>query len=209
MLLDNYTIIIPARKDSKGVPFKNRKLIGTILKSIPKEHRGKIIIATNDEYIKEKYKQYNIFNRSEENAQDHSSTKDLMLEIKNFINTENIILLYTTYPERAYEDIKQVVKFYESNNANSLLCKKQLKVSPFLMMYEDGLKGKQIIKHDLYRRQDYPECFEISHFVCIFSKKELDNLNNNMYNEDTIFYPIKDVIDIDTCKDLEKYNEKN
>jgi len=207
--LNNYTFVIPARKDSKGIPFKNRKLIATILKSIPEKYKDKIVIATNDEFIKENYNQYRIFNRCEENAQDISSTKSLMLEMKDTISTDKIIMLYTTYPERTYDDIKQAVKFYESNNASSLLCKKQLKVSPFLMMYKDGLKGKQIIEHDLYRRQDYPECFEISHFVCIFCKKELDKLNSNLYNKDTIFYHIDYKIDIDTLNDLEKYNEKN
>ena len=56
--------------------------------------------------------------------------------------TDNIIMLYLTYPERTYEDIKRAIKFYESNHAYSLLCKKKISTSPFLMMYEIGLHGK-------------------------------------------------------------------
>ena len=66
---------------------------------------------------------------------------------------------------------------------------------------------KQVIQHNFYRRQDYPKCFEISHFISIFSKKELKHLNNNLYNKETIFMPIQNFIDVDTSKDLEKFNE--
>ena len=77
------------------------------------------------------------------------------------------------------------------------------------MMHKNGIKGSQVIGHDLYRRQDYPECFEISHFISIFNKNEIVNLNNNMYNEDTVFYPIENTIDVDMPADLEMFNEKN
>jgi CMP-N-acetylneuraminic acid synthetase len=207
--LSNYTIIIPARKNSRGLPFKNRKLIDNTLDSIPERFHKKIIISTDDDFLKNKYSNYNIFNRSIESASDTASTKSLMLEMVNYIETENIIMLYLTYPERTWKDIEKAITFFENNNASSLLCKKDLKSSPFLMMYEDGINGSQIIEHDLYRRQDYPKCFEISHFVSIFSKKELDKLNNNMYNVNTIFHKINDVVDVDTQEDLRIYNEKN
>ena len=77
-------------------------------------------------------------------------------------------------------------------------------------MYDLGdNKGKQIITHDLYRRQDYPKCFEISHFICIFKVNELNNLNKNMYNDNTIFFPIDCVVDVDTQKDFDKVVKKN
>ena len=76
-------------------------------------------------------------------------------------------------------------------------------------MIEDGIKGKQLIKHDLYRRQDYPNCFEISHFICLFKVLELNNLNNNMYNSNTIFYKIRQVVDVDQPIDMENFYGKN
>ena len=75
-------------------------------------------------------------------------------------------------------------------------------------MIENGLKGEQLIKHDLYRRQDYPNCFEISHFICIFEVSELNNLNKNMYNHDTVFYKIGEVVDVDELTDIEKFYDK-
>ena len=118
-------------------------------------------------------------------------------------------MLYLTYPERTYQDVIEAVDFYESNKAKSMLCSKEIKTSPFLMMYKEGYRGKQIVKHNLYRRQDYPECFEISHFISIFSLQELKKLNKNLYNEDTLFFPIKEKIDIDTPIDLGKYEKQN
>ena len=207
MLLNNYTFVIPARRNSKGLPFKNRKLLDFTLESLPKEIIENIIIATDDEFIKERYSTFNIFNRSEEVSNDRASTKSLMLEISPHVQTENIIMLYLTYPERTYENIVEAINFYESNYARSLLCRKEASTSPFLMLYDMGIHGEQIVKHNYYRRQDYPKCFEISHFVSIFAKKELRYLNNNLYNEKTVFMPIDNFIDVDTHKDLEKFNE--
>ena len=44
-----------------------------------------------------------------------------------------------------------------------------------------GGLGKQLVKHNLYRRQDYPKCFRICHMVSIFKSNQLKNLNNNLY----------------------------
>lgn len=204
-----YAIVIPARKGSKGIPHKNRKLIEYTLQIIPDRLKSNIIIATDDDFIIDKYGDYDIFKRSDKVSMDHSSTKSLFLEMKDYIKYPNIIMLYLTYPERSLQHILGAIEFYEKNKATSLLCSKKPKTSPFLMMYKDGINGRQIIKHNLYRRQDYPICFEISHFISIFKTKEIDNLNNNMYNKDTIFFPVDDFIDIDTTKDLESFNEKN
>lgn len=206
---DKYTIVIPARKGSKGIPHKNRKLMGYTLEIMPDDLKENIVIATDDEFIIDKYSDYKIFKRSDKVSMDHSSTKSLFLEMKNYIESPNIVMLYLTYPERSFDHVLSAVDFYEKNKATSLLCSKKLKTSPFLMMYKSGINGRQIISHDLYRRQDYPICFEISHFISIFKTKEIDNLNNNMYNEDTIFYPIENFIDIDIPQDLEIFNEKN
>ena len=45
--------------------------------------------------------------------------------------------------------------------------------------------------------------------MTIMTTKEINNLNNNLYNEDTFFYPIDSVIDIDTESDMENFNATN
>ena len=61
----------------------------------------------------------------------------------------------------------------------------------------------------MYRRQDYPNCFEISHYVCIFKIFEIKLLNKNMYNDFTVFFPIEERLDVDTMKDLENFYDKS
>jgi hypothetical protein len=73
------------------------------------------------------------------------------------------------------------------------------------MYAEENDRGSQIVDHDLYRYQDYPEVFEISHYIAIQEVGELPNLNRNLYNEDTVFYPIENVIDVDYEEDFEKF----
>jgi CMP-N-acetylneuraminic acid synthetase len=207
--LDDYCLVLPARKGSKGIPYKNRKLIDYTLSILPEKISKQVVIATDDEYLIEKYSYYRIFKRSKQVSSDKASTKSLFLEMYDHIDFNNIIMLYLTYPERTYKDILLAVQFYEKQKAKSMLCSKKINSSPYLMMYKNGIKGSQVIEHNLHRRQDYPECFEISHFISIFNKNEIVDLNNNMYNKDTIFYPIENTIDVDISTDLEMFNEKN
>ena len=208
-MLEDYTFVIPARRNSKGLPFKNRILIEDTLSKIPNVFKDKVIIATDDEFIKQNYSDYKIFHRSKSVSHDQASTKSLFEEISSYITTSQIVMLYVTYPERTFKDILSAISFYEKHSATSLLCSKKTRLSPYLMMYKDGIGGKQVINHNLFRRQDYPECFEISHYISIFNKNVIYDLNNNLYNENTIYFSIDQVIDVDTQKDLENYNEKN
>ena len=57
---DNSWFIIPARRGSKGVPFKNRFLIQYVIDSIPDNLKEKIIVSTDDEYIVEQMLKRNI-----------------------------------------------------------------------------------------------------------------------------------------------------
>ena len=45
--------VIPARKGSKGLPFKNRKLFDITAKTIPDDAKPHTIVSTDDEHISE------------------------------------------------------------------------------------------------------------------------------------------------------------
>ncbi len=200
-------ILIPAREGSKGFPHKNRIFFNDILNSIPQNCWRDITVSTNDEYIINQCTSLKIdyIKRSEILSDDNASVKDVLLDYtEQRPSNDSIILLYLTYPTRSWKEIIKAYDFFKEHKGNSLLCKKEIKTNPYLCMFENGLNGKQIISHDLYRRQDYPKCFEISHYIGIFKPTEIINLNKNLYNEQTIFFPIKDVIDVDTREDLSK-----
>ena len=212
--LEDYIILIPARKGSKGIPLKNRNLFDYTAKIIPENLRNKVYVSTDDDFFIKKCREFgfNYIQRDVSFALDESTTKDMIVDfvLSNNIISKNIILLYLTYPERNWENVVSAINFYKSKKCQSLLCKKEVVVSPYLMMYDLGNnQGKQIISHNLCRRQDYKKCFEISHFISIFSIKNLKNLNVNLYNSDTKFMPIQNMIDIDTIEDLEVFNEKS
>ncbi len=201
--------IIPARRGSKGFPFKARTLIEYALKNFPKEIDSNIILTTDDEYIIDRVKDrdFNILIRDPAKAADTTSMKEVMLDVIDKFeidSDDDIVLLYLTYPERKFNDIQEAYKYYIDNNYLSILGKKEPKTHPYLCLFETGDKGKQLIDHDLYRRQDYPKCFELSHSICIFKVSEIDKLNNQLYYDDTVFYQTPDFIDVDYKKDLEE-----
>jgi len=209
-------IVIPARRGSKGVPFKNRILLEHTLNIIPDSLKGDVIISTDDDFIIEKAKEYKVkaVRRSDKLSSDEASVKDVLINLiknENISCQQTIIMLYLTYPERTWEEVESILSFFNDNDAKSVLCKKEVKTHPHMCMFEaaDGLRGEQVVRHNLYRRQDYPRCFEISHYMCAIKASEVNNLNKNLYNEDTFFYQIEDKIDIDYKKDLEAYNDKN
>lgn len=202
--------VIPAREGSKGLPHKNRMLFKYVLPQLNLKDR--VVLTTDDEELIKVAKSIGIvtIKRPKELAADDTSTKDVLLHVVDELglnSDDRVIMLYLTYPDRTKNDIYEVKKFFKKNNASSLLCRKEVKgTHPFLMLLaQEGNTGKQLVEHNLYRRQTYPEVFEISHFIFISYVRELINLNNNLYNESTIYYPIGDVIDVDTESDLHNF----
>ena len=214
MKKDDIFFVIPARRDSKGLPFKNRKLLDYTLNEFPNDMREKVIVTTNDEEIIEKLSntKFNVLKREEKLSDDKTSIRDVIqnvVEKYDLDESSTIVMLYLTSPNRKYEDIQKIIKFYFENKCKTLTCCVKPKTHPYLCLLkkEDG-RGEQIIPHDLYRRQDYPECFEVSHFVCIFQVDEISNLNKNMYNDDTYFYQISDDVDVDYESDFELFKKQ-
>ena len=205
-------ILIPAKKNSIGVPFKNRKLLQGTLNTIPDDWKQHTYVSSDDEYI------LNIANlngvipvgRDSSLTKDDTSTKSVILD---FIETQNIddkdliIMLYLTSPTRTWKNIEDALDVYQKQNAKSLLCKNPCKVTPYLLMHAVGkYKGKQIIPHNFYRRQDHPEYFRISHCISMMQCDEVKNLNHDLYNEDTVFFLMEERgVDIDSPEDLDEY----
>jgi len=209
-------IVIPAREGSKGFPHKNRELFSHTAKSIPETEREKVYVTTDDAEVARLAEKagFKVIDRPKELATDAASMKEVMIHALKEIEAlgdELVALLYLTYPQREWSDVQAAVSFYSymerAMPVSSLLCKKATKSDPFLCMYDLGHRGKQIIEHDLYRRQDYLKCFEISHFVVLLRPNSINKLNNNLYNSETLFWEIGDKVDVDYKKDLLRIDE--
>jgi CMP-N,N'-diacetyllegionaminic acid synthase len=213
-IINNCCFFIPAREGSKGVQFKNRKLFSYTIDSIPEQYRNLVYISTDDDVIKKQAIDFNInvVDRPKELATDTSSVKDVM---EHFIKTEdispntNIILLYLTYPERTWEDILKIYELFLNKNAKSLVCAEDVEKHPYLCFYElDDMKGKFIVNHSLYRRQDYPKCIKISLFVACYKANVVNKLHDLLVEDDTLFYKLsKNKLDIDLETDLKLFEE--
>lgn len=207
--MNESVFIIPARMGSKGFPLKNRILFKYTANSLSSIDPGKIIVSTDDEQIKKMANDlgFCVQHRSQKNSDDFASLKSVASEVLSDYDLKNKIvhLLYLTYPQRTFKDIKKARNFFDQTNANSLLCKKEAKSHPYLCFENlENSKARPIIDHDFFRRQDYPTCFEVSHFISIFKSEELPFLKEQLYNHETVFYEIEDKIDVDYEQDFLK-----
>ena len=209
--MNNFWFIIPARKGSKRFPYKNRRLVPIVLNQLKNEWLDRTIISTNDEEILRIAEKNNIasHNRSEKNSSDKASMKETLAEIISDCNIDEsdfIVCLYPTYPQRTIEKIEQALKFFKSSGASSMLCKKDIKSHPYLCLEDIGEnKGKPFIENNLYRWQDFPKCFQYSHFISILKVSEINNLNYQLFNKDTVYFNTTDIVDVDSENDFNDY----
>ena len=198
---NDFVILLPARKNSKGFPFKNRKLFSKTADIIPHDLKKRTYVFTDDSVINKYAKSYgfNTLKRNADSTKDVSTTKDMMQDFaQHFTLDTTVVMLYLTYPDRRWNDVEDAITVFQQKNLKSLLCKKEVKHSPYLIMYElPSNLGEQVIKHNLCRRQEYRKCFELSHYICVLRLTELGKLNSNLYNNSTYFMKIQNVKDVD------------
>lgn len=203
--------VIPARKGSKRFPDKNKKLFKYTADTIKFSDPKKVIVTTDDMSIINMAleKGFDIIHRHERLCTDTASMKDVLIDVikkKKLKRNDSIMLLYLTYPERTEDDVILIDYLFTVSKTKSMLCKMKVTSHPFMMMYNlSGNRGHQVVRHNMYRAQDYPKVFEISHFIGIFKVSEVKNLNKNLYNDRTIFQLIGRKIDIDTLEDYENF----
>jgi len=212
--MKNAWIIIPARKNSKGFPDKNKHLFDYTAQQIPEHLCERTIFTSDDEELIECAKKYNfkVLKRSADLSSDNASMKFVIkdvIEKFNISDEQDLITLYLTYPQRKFYEIEKIYDFYLKFNANSLLCKKNIVTHPYMCYYAlDGQKGSKVIEHKLYRRQEYPECFEACHYVVITKSNILDQLDKNLYYKNTFFYFLEnEIFDVDYSADFKKFKQ--
>lgn len=204
-------ILIPARAGSKGWVRKNLKLFTHTADIIPEQYRKRVIVTTDDVQIMALCEDYGfkVHHRDENLAKDNTDTKSTIVSVLDQLDykpSDTFIMLYLTYPSRTWDDIQMMYNKFINSKSRSMLCRQPVRTHPYLTMYPgDNDTGKLVVDHHAYQRQQYPECFEISHYICMFRAKELSKLGKNMYNKQTKYYPIDRVMDIDSESDYKLY----
>jgi len=208
-----HVALIPARKNSKGLKNKNRKLFENTAKFLKKiSFFDQIIVASDDNQIEKKTKKNNFifYKRSKRNAAGNSSIKSLIEEVVKEKNLEkNIIvwLIYLTLPIKIIDDFKNAYKLTKKKKFLSLISFRKVLTHPF-DCWIIKKKLKKFIKNDVFRRQDKPKMYEHHHYLCAFRVNELKKLNSELINQNTtpvIMADGNNFLEIDTKQDYIKY----
>lgn len=199
---------------SKGFPHKNRKLFEYTAKTFPEHIKSRLYVSTDDDVIKNlaKRNNINIIDRPLELSQDKTSMKDVLRHFRDCLNIENssnIVLLYLTYPERTWSDIKKIYNYFLSTNKKSLVCCEDVEEHPYLCFHEKANhRAELIIEHEFYRRQDYPKCVKLSMFVACYTVGVIEELHDLMFEKNSVFYKLEQhKIDVDYLEQFLRVNE--
>lgn len=193
-------VIIPARKNSNGLPNKNHFLVPITLQNIPDELINNVIVSTDDEFIVEycKDKNVKIHHRSQETAKDTATMKSVIQEVISDcqISSEDIIIvLYPTYIGRSAKDIIETINFHSQLECDSTLC--CYKAHDYPEMFIDSRIN------DKYRRQDIEDKYVYSHYVAVVRADKIEYVDAQLRNKTTTYNTLsKKPKDIDTIEDL-------
>ncbi|MHA6247041.1 cytidylyltransferase domain-containing protein [Pontibacter sp. CAU 1760] len=128
--------LVPARGGSKSIPLKNIKeicgqplLYWGLLALEKSQYIDIVYVATDSREIKEvvltfNFKKVVIYDRLPANAQDHSSTEDLMLEFLEWLDLpdyDQLILLQATTPYTTHKDLDKALEQFWQEDFDSLL----------------------------------------------------------------------------------------
>jgi N-acylneuraminate cytidylyltransferase len=217
MQLNNYLIIIPARKNSKRIIGKNlRELNGKPLISYSIEYALKhdinpknIWVNTDDDRIINLAKAYNIssYKRPDILALDETSTNDVLINfldftIKNNIDYTHIITLQPTNPIRSEDLLIRSAEVLENSKRESLM-------SVSLLNKKFGkIKNEKYIPQNYeigQRHQDLEHLYYENGLIYI-SKRDALFIEREYITKDVYPYLTNDIgsdIDIDYESDLE------
>tara|TARA_B100001245_G_C22879431_1_gene422849 strand:- start:1174 stop:1860 length:687 start_codon:yes stop_codon:yes gene_type:complete len=212
--------IIPARKGSKGLPFKNRMFFDYSADFIDSQMIwDRVIVSSNDEIIKKKVKDkgYEFHSRSEELSGDTISVKEVFCEVvKDFRLDQEDILWVISLPVvyKNPRDFRKAKAIIDEGNYRSLCGFITAKSHPFYC-WSFNKKNEiltQYIDNDIYRRQDLPPAFTPHNYLQCMKVSELHKLNSEMLNSKTFPYFLDketeaNLIEIDTPEELEEWKK--
>jgi len=207
-------VIIPARGGSKGVPYKNIKmlcgkpLIAYTIDAAKKVFNlDEIVVSTDDENIIKCLSNINYkvpFKRPLECASDLSPMVDVIHHALNFYKDkgktpETIILLQPTSPFRTSKHITEALDLFNKNNAEMVTSVFETSSNPYYVLFEKDKNGylKKSKNSNFKRRQDCPEVLELNGAIYII---KVTTFLDKGFNVDTILgYEMNkiDSIDID------------
>ena len=212
--------VIPARRNSKGIKFKNRTFFNLTANFLKKLDFIDTVIVTSDDQIilkkAEKYK-FQTHKRKKKYAGDAISIKKTLLNLireQKLNKNDNLWLFYIPLVNREKKDFYKAYKITKTKKFKSLCSFIEIDYAqhPFYCWKYYNKKISQYIANKIFRRQDLPKAYSHFHYLCCFKVVEITKLNNELINSHTrpIFLNsdiTKNLIEIDTPDDVKRYNK--
>ena len=214
--------VIPARAGSVGLPKKNQMLFDNTAKFLKNLYwLDEVIVNSNDSVVLDKAKKrdYTTYERPEALSCSNVSIKSVFKDLIDSLKMNNDVILWLFYLPVLYKnqvDFEDAKAIIEKSKIKSLCTFIPAKSHPLntWRYNQENKKLSQYIKNDIYRRQDLPPAWMHYHYVSCFKVEELNNLNSELLNSET--HPVflsknyaKNLIEIDTLEDLEKWKKAN
>lgn len=217
--MKNVLVLIPARGGSKGIPYKNIKLLNDkpliyytldLVKGIiPDED---VCVSTDDENIIKVVEEYGIkvpFVRPEKLASDTASSLDVILHALKFYQEKGkeydyTLLLQPTSPLRTKAQLQECLDKIDKEDFEMIVSVKLTEVNPYYMLAEEDKNGilRKSKEANFTRRQDCPDVWEYNgafyliNNQVLLEKKDLALLEKKKLVMDAIHS-----VDIDTSLD--------
>lgn len=210
--------MITARGGSKRIPRKNIKefcgkpiLAYSVIAALECGLFDEVMVSTDDEEIAEVAKQYGAqvpFLRSRENADDYSTTRDVVLEVIEAYRARGqefdaICCIYPTAPFITGEILKEAMVKLEESGADSVLPVVRFSFPPQRgLVIREGEVAFRWPEYSLTRSQDLePFYHDVGQFYCINTTSFLEQKLLVMNHTCPLELPEERVQDIDTMED--------
>jgi N-acylneuraminate cytidylyltransferase len=216
----NILTIIAARRDSKGIPGKNWKLLGgkpliqwsieSALDVVPKEN---ICITTNSQEVIDISQACGLvvpFVRPEHLSTDTASSRDAILHALDFYEAANgqkydaILQLQPTSPFRTKEQIEGCMDTFAKKLPDMVLSAYMPNLNPYYNLYSEDSNGfiHRAIPSEYTRRQDCPPVYALNGSIYVYSTQAIRTMEIHQFEKVMKFVvPAKYGIDLDTEED--------
>jgi CMP-N,N'-diacetyllegionaminic acid synthase len=201
MKFDDFLVIIPARKGSKGIPGKNKKKLNgkplieytfdVALKLFDIEN---ICVSTDDNDIQKLAEDKGIkvpFLRPENLSNDKSSAREVVLHEITLRKKDykSIIYLQPTSPLRSETELLEAIKLY-NESLDMVVSVVESKSNPYFNLFEENSDGnlRPIINSKIKNRQECPKVYKYNGAIYII------NINSLKKHELSEFKKIKKYI---------------
>ena len=181
-------VIIPARKGSKGIPGKNKKLFNgnpliqyTIDVALSIFPNDAICISTDDSDIQQIGLQNGLSTpslRPDYLSDDKASARDVILyEIQKIgKEVDTIIYLQPTSPLRTEQNLKEAINLYQMDSIDMLVSVSEAKANPYFNLFEENEEKNLVISkmHHSKSRQDAPAVYQFNGAIYIINARSIE-----------------------------------